>query len=322
MNYVAYAIQTVDGKYVEADTIPDLINENLDIEVRLIKEAIQDRMDPLIALILSEGDARRYVLDAVEELLYTNLDEPEDRLMKKVEYDNFTLFGIPEGPMPGETQLCLQCKWRGTDVCKMTPIIEIDEIRKLECRHFTPTEQTGFYLNYEDDDERVYLGIAPDIVAEGLELEHEDEAVEACKEWLDEYYSHEELLEMIAEGDTPTDPIKFMVERIYSDYNTNGFKYGSRYCINTEYGPLSFILLEDVTGVELTCPRNQIYYDYKKLCDAEGTEPMSYTDLIFLQNMWSNRDIINRAVEASGMYKEWLAVYNKLQPTVMNMTGQ
>lgn len=269
MEYAMYAVQTVDGDYTEADIIPDLITGDIDIEHRLIKEAIQDRMDPLIAYILSNGDVKQFVLDETEAFIVEALGEPENRLMKKVEYGGFTLFGIPEGPMPGETQLCLQCKWRGTDVCKMTPIVEIDDIRKLECRHFESTDRTGFYLNYEDEDDRIYLGIDPEEVAEKLELDYEDEAIEACKEWIDEYYDHDELVEMIANGDTPSDPVKEMVRRMFGHYSENACVMDSEFSRDTTYGVLSFILKEDRTGVELTSPRTIIYHNYRKACEKD-----------------------------------------------------
>ncbi len=318
MNYVAYAIQTVDGKYAEADTIPDLINENLDIEVRLIKEAIQDRMDPLIALILSEGDTKGYVIDAVEELLYSSLDEPENRLMKKVEYDNFTLYGIPEGPMPGETQLCLQCKWRCTDVCKMTPIIEIDEIRKLECSHFESIEQTGFYLNYHDEIDCIYLGLYPEEVTEKLELDYEDEAIEACKEWIDDYYDHDELVEMVANGDTPSDPIHEMVRRMFEHFNEEAGNMGTIYGSETTYGVLSFILMEDRTGVELSAPRTVMYHKYRVACEENDTpaeEVLTYNELVFSEGMWLHPDLINEFASRLA-YGGWLEVYNRLQPEI------
>ena len=318
MNYVAYAIQTVDGKYTEADTIPDLINENLDTEVRLIKEAIQDRMDPLIALILSEGDTKGYVIDAVEELLYSSLDEPENRLMKKVEYGGFTLFGIPEGPMPGETQLCLQCKWRGTDVCKMTPIIEIDEIRKLECSHFESIEQTGFYLNYHDEDDCIYLGLYPEEVTEKLELDYEDEAIEACKEWIDDYYDHDELVEMVANCDTPSDPIHEMVRRMFEHFNEEAGNMGTIYGRETTYGVLTFFLLEDRTGVELSAPRTVMYHKYRVACEENNTpaeEVLTYNELVFSEGMWLHPELINEYASRT-FYEGWLEAYNKLQPEI------
>ena len=318
MEYAMYAVQTDDGKYTEADTVPDLITENVEIARHLIMTAIRDRMYSLVDLIISGGDVKRFALDAAEELIYYALGEPENRLMKKVEYGGFTLFGIPEGPMPGETQLCLQCKWRGTDVCKMTPIVEIDEIRKLECRHFESTDRTGFYLNYHDEDDRIYLGINPEEVAEKLELDYEDEALEACKEWVDDYYDHDELVEMVANCDTPSDPVKEMVRRMFEHFNENAHSMGIQYDKITTYGTLSFILMEDRTGVELSAPRTVMYHKYRVACEENDTpaeEVLTYKDLVFSEGMWLHPELIKEFASRLA-YGGWLEVYNKLQPEI------
>ena len=318
MEYAMYAVQTDDGKYTEADTVPDLITENVEIARHLIMTAIRDRMYSLVDLIISEGDVKRFALDAAEELIYYALGEPENRLMKKVEYGGFTLFGIPEGPMPGETQLCLQCKWRGTDVCKMTPIVEIDEIRKLECRHFESTDRTGFYLNYHDEDDRIYLGINPEEVAEKLELDYEDEALEACKEWVDDYYDHDELVEMVANGDTPKDPVFEMVRRMFEHFSENASNMGSSYGRETTYGVLTFILLEDRTGVELSAPRTVLYHKYRVACEENDTpaeEVLTYNDLVFSEGLWLHPELIKEFASRLS-YGGWLDAYNKLQPEI------
>ena len=318
MEYAMYAVQTDDGKYVEADTVPDLITENVEIARHLIMTAIRDRMYSLVDLIISEGDVKRFALDAAEELIYYALGEPENRLMKKVEYGGFTLFGIPEGPMPGETQLCLQCKWRGTDACKMNPIIEIDEIRKLECPHFEPKNQTGFYLNYENEDEVIYLGVYPEEVAEKLELDYEDEAIEECKEWIDDYYAHDELVEMIANCDTPSDPVFEMVRRMFEHFNENAHSMGVQYDKITTYGTLSFVLMEDRMGVELTSPRTVLYHKYRVACEKNETpveEVLSYNDLVFSEGLWLHPELINEFASKCS-YEGWLDSYNKLQPEI------
>lgn len=318
MEYAMYAVQTDDGKYTEADTVPDLITENVEIARHLIMTAIRDRMYSLVDLIISEGDVKRFALDAAEELIYYALGEPENRLMKKVEYGGFTLFGIPEGPMPGETQLCLQCKWRGTDVCKMTPIVEIDEIRKLECRHFESTDRTGFYLNYHDEDDRIYLGINPEEVAEKLELDYEDEALEACKEWVDDYYDHDELVEMVANGDTPKDPVFEMVRRMFEHFNENAYSMGDQYDKITTYGTLSFVLMEDRMGVELTSPRTVLYHKYRVACEKNETPVetgLTYNDLVFSEGMWLHPELITELASKCS-YEGWLNSYNKLQPEI------
>lgn len=318
MEYAMYAVQTDDGKYTEADTVPDLITENVEIARHLIMTAIRDRMYSLVDLIISEGDVKRFALDAAEELIYYALGEPENRLMKKVEYGGFTLFGIPEGPMPGETQLCLQCKWRGTDVCKMTPIVEIDDIRKLECRHFESTDRTGFYLNYHDEDDRIYLGINPEEVAEKLELDYEDEALEACKEWVDDYYDHDELVEMVANGDTPKDPVFEMVRRMFEHFSENASNMGSSYGRETTYGVFTFILLEDRTGVELSAPRTVMYHKYRVACEKNETpveEVLTYKDLVFSEGLWLHPELIKEFASKCS-YEGWLNSYNKLQPEI------
>lgn len=318
MEYAMYAVQTVDGDYTEADIIPDLITGDIDIEHRLIKEAIKDRMDPLIAYILSNGDVKQFVLDETEAFIVEALGEPENRLMKKVEYNGFTLFGIPEGPMPGETQLCLQCRWRGTDVCKMTPIVEIDEIRKLECPHFEPKNQTGFYLNYENEDELIYLGVYPEEVAEKLELDYESEAIEACKEWIDDYYAHDELVEMVANCDTPSDPVFEMVRRMFEHFNENAYSMGDQYDKITTYGTLSFVLMEDRTGVELTSPRTVLYHKYRVACEKNETpaeEVLTYNDLVFSEGLWLHPELI-KELASKCSYEGWLNSYNKLQPEI------
>ena len=318
MEYAMYAVQTDDGKYTEADTVPDLITENVEIARHLIMTAIRDRMYSLVDLIISEGDVKRFALDAAEELIYYALGEPENRLMKKVEYGGFTLFGIPEGPMPGETQLCLQCKWRNTDVCKMTPIVEIDDIRKLECRHFESTDRTGFYLNYHDEDDRIYLGIDPEEVAEKLELDYEDEALEACKEWVDDYYDHDELVEMVANGDTPSDPVFEMVRRMFEHFNENAYSMGSNYDRETTYGVLTFILMEDRTGVELSAPRTVMYHKYRVACEENDTpveEALTYNDLVFSEGLWLHPELITELASKCS-YEGWLNSYNKLQPEI------
>lgn len=318
MEYAMYAVQTDDGKYTEADTVPDLITENVEIARHLIMTAIRDRMYSLVDLIISEGDVKRFALDAAEELIYYALGEPENRLMKKVEYGGFTLFGIPEGPMPGETQLCLQCKWRGTDACKEIHIINIDEIRKLECPHFESTDRTGFYLNYEDEIDCIYLGIDPEEVAEKLELDYEDEALEACKEWVDDYYDHDELVEMVANGDTPKDPVFEMVRRMFEHFNEEAGNMGTTYGSETTYGVLSFILMEDRTGVELSAPRTVMYHKYRVACEENDTpaeEVLTYKDLVFSEGMWLHPELINEYASRT-FYKRWLEVYNKLQPEI------
>lgn len=318
MEYAMYAVQTDDGKYTEADTVPDLITENVEIARHLIMTAIRDRMYSLVDLIISEGDVKRFALDATEELIYYALGEPENRLMKKVEYGGFTLFGIPEGPMPGETQLCLQCKWRGTDACKMTPIVEIDEIRKLECRHFESTDRTGFYLNYHDEDDRIYLGINPEEVAEKLELDYEDEALEACREWVDDYYDHDELVEMVANCDTPSDPVKEMVRRMFEHFNENAYSMGAQYDKITTYGTLSFVLMEDRTGVELSAPRTVMYHKYRVACGENDTpveEVLTYNDLVFSEGLWLHPELI-KELASKCSYEGWLNSYNKLQPEI------
>ena len=318
MEYAMYAVQTVDGDYTEADIIPDLITGDIDIEHRLIKEAIKDRMDPLIAYILSNGDVKQFVLDETEAFIVEALGEPENRLMKKVEYGGFTLFGIPEGPMPGETQLCLQCKWRGTDVCKMTPIVEIDDIRKLECPHFEPKNQTGFYLNYENEDERIYLGVYPEEVAEKLELDYEDEAIEACKEWVDYYYAHDELVEMVANCDTPSDPVNEMVRRMFEHFNENAHSMGGQYDQIITYGTLSFVLMEDRMGVELTSPRTVLYHKYRVACEENKTPVeagLTYNELVFSEGLWLHPELITELASKCS-YEGWLNSYNKLQPEI------
>ena len=318
MEYAMYAVQTDDGKYTEADTVPDLITGDVDIARRLIMTAIRDRMYSLVDLIISEGDVKRFALDAVEELLYSSLDEPENRLMKKVKYDNFTLFGIPEGPMPGETQLCLQCKWRGTDACKTNPIIEIDEIRKLECPHFEPKNQTGFYLNYENEDERIYLGVYPEEVAEKLELDYEDEAIEACKEWIDYYYDHDELVEMVANCDTPSDPVFEMVRRMFEHFNENAHSMGTQHDQIITYGTLSFMLMEDRMGVELTSPRTVLYHKYRVACEKNETPVeagLTYNELVFSEGLWLHPELITELASKCS-YEGWLNSYNKLQPEI------
>ncbi len=318
MEYAMYAVQTVDGDYTEADIIPDLITGDIDIEHRLIKEAIQDRMDPLIAYILSNGDVKQFILDETETFIVEALGEPENRLMKKVEYNNFTLFGIPEGPMPGETQLCLQCKWRGTDVCKMTPIVEIDDIRKLECPHFESTDRTGFYLNYHDEDDRIYLGVYPEEVAEKLELDYEDEALEACKEWIDDYYDHDELVEMVANCDTPSDPVFEMVRRMFEHFNENAHSMGAQYDKITTYGTLSFVLMEDRTGVELSAPRTVLYHKYRVACEKNETPVeagLTYNELVFSEGLWLHPELITELASKCS-YEGWLNSYNKLQPEI------
>ena len=318
MEYAMYAVQTDDGKYTEADTVPDLITGDVDIARRLIMTAIRDRMYSLVDLIISEGDVKRFALDAAEELIYYALGEPENRLMKKVEYGEFTLYGIPEGPMPGETQLCLQCKWRDTDACKSIHIINIDDIRKLECPHFEPKNQTGFYLNYENEDEVIYLGVYPEEVAEKLELDYEDEAIEACKEWIDYYYAHDELVEMIANCDTPSDPVYEMVRRMFEHFNENAHSMGVQYDKITTYGTLSFVLMEDRMGVELTSPRTVLYHKYRVACEKNETpveEVLSYNDLVFSEGLWLHPELITELASKCS-YEGWLNSYNKLQPEI------
>ena len=318
MEYAAYAIKTVNGQYAEADTIPDLLTGDIGASHFLMKEAILEKLDCLIAAVYSDGDAKRYLFDATEEFVIKTLGEPENRLMKSVEFPTFTLYGIPEGPMPGETQLCLQCKWRGTDACKMTPIIKIDEIRKLECPHFEPKNQTGFYLNYENEDELIYLGVYPEEVAEKLELDYEDEALEACKEWVDDYYDHDELVEMVANCDTPSDPVFEMVRRMFEHFNENAYSMGAQYDKITTYGTLSFVLMEDRTGVELTSPRTVLYHKYRVACEKNETpaeEVLTYNDLVFSEGLWLHPELI-KELASKCSYEGWLNSYNKLQPEI------
>lgn len=318
MEYAAYAIKTVDGKYAEADTLIDLLSEDLKVSHSLMREAILERLDCFIAAIYSDGDAKRYLFDAAEQFAAVALDEPESRLMKTVEFENFTLYGIPEGPMPGETQLCLQCKWRGTDACKAIHIINIDEIRKLECPHFEPKNQTGFYLNYENEDERIYLGVYPEEVAEKLELDYEDEAIEACKEWIDYYYSHDELVEMIANCDTPSDPVNEMVRRMFEHFNENAHSMSVQYDQIITYGTLSFVLMEDRMGVELTSPRTVLYHKYRVACEENKTpveEVLTYNELVFSEGLWLHPELITELASKCS-YEGWLNSYNKLQPEI------
>ena len=318
MEYAAYAIKTVNGQYTEADTIPDLLTSHPSVTLPLMREAILERVDCFVAAILSEGDVKRYLLDSSEEYVVKSLGEPENRLMKTAEFENFTLYGIPEGPMPGETQLCLQCRWRGTDACKMNPIIEIDEIRKLECPHFEPKNQTGFYLNYENEDEVIYLGVYPEEVTEKLELDYEDEAIEACKEWIDDYYAHDELVEMIANCDTPSDPVYEMVRRMFEHFNENAHSMGVQYDKITTYGTLSFVLMEDRMGVELTSPRTVLYHKYRVACEKNETPVeagLSYNDLVFSEGLWLHPELITELASKCS-YEGWLDSYNKLQPEI------
>ena len=318
MEYAAYAIKTVDGQYAEADTIPDLLTENISASHLLMREAILERLDCFIAAVYSDGDAKGFLYDAAEAFAIINLGEPENRLMKSVEFPTFTLYGIPEGPMPGETQLCLQCRWRGTDACKMNPIIEIDDIRKLECPHFEPKNQTGFYLNYHDEDDRIYVGINPVEVAEKLELDYEDEALEACKEWVDDYYDHDELVEMVADGDTPKDPVFEMVRRMFEHFNENAHSMGVQYDKITTYGTLSFVLMEDRMGVELTSPRTVLYHKYRVACEKNETpveEVLTYNDLVFSEGLWLHPELITELASKCS-YEGWLNSYNKLQPEI------
>ena len=318
MEYAAYAIKTVNGQYAEADTIPDLLTGDIGASHFLMREAILERLDCFIAAVYSDGDAKGYLYDAAESFAIMNLGEPESRLMKTVEFPTFTLYGIPEGPMPGETQLCLQCKWRGTDVCKSIHIINIDDIRKLECPHFEPVNQTGFYLNYENEDDRIYLGVYPEEVAEKLELDYEDEAIEACKEWVDDYYDHDELVEMVANGDTPSDPVFEMVRRMFEHFNENAHSIDPQYSKEISYGALSFVLKEDRTGVELTSPRTVLYHKYRVACEKNETpveEVLTYNDLVFSEGLWLHPELITELASKCS-YEGWLNSYNKLQPEI------
>lgn len=318
MEYAAYAIKTVNGQYAEADTIPDLLTGDIGASHFLMREAILERLDCFIAAVYSDGDAKGYLFDAAESFAIMNLGEPENRLMKTVEFPTFTLYGIPEGPMPGETQLCLQCKWRGTDACKTIHIINIDDIRKLECPHFEPVNQTGFYLNYENEDERIYLGVYPEEVAEKLELDYEDEAIEACKEWVDYYYAHDELVEMIANCDTPSDPVNEMVRRMFEHFNENAHSMSTQHDQIITYGTLSFVLMEDRMGVELTSPRTVLYHKYRVACEKNETpveEVLTYNDLVFSEGLWLHPELINEFASKCS-YEGWLNSYNKLQPEI------
>ena len=58
MEYAMYAVQTDDGKYTEADTVPDLITGDVDIARHLIMTAIRDGMYSMVDLIISEGDVK------------------------------------------------------------------------------------------------------------------------------------------------------------------------------------------------------------------------------------------------------------------------
>ena len=318
MEYAAYAIKTVNGQYAEADTIPDLLTGDIGAAHLLMKEAILEKLDCFIATVYSDGDAKRYLFDATEEFVIKTLGEPESRLMKSVEFPTFTLYGIPEGPMPGETQLCLQCRWRGTDACKSIHIINIDDIRKLECPHFESTDRTGFYLYYNDEVDRIYLGINPEEVAEKLELDYEDEALEACKEWVDDYYDHDELVEMVANGDTPSDPVKEMVRRMFEHFNENAYSMGAQYDKITTYGTLSFVLMEDRMGVELTSPRTVLYHKYRVACEKNETpveEVLTYNELVFSEGIWLHPELITELASKCS-YEGWLNSYNKLQPEI------
>ena len=317
MEYTVYAIKTAT-EYHEYHYLTDLIESNKSTMVPYVSSLIEDRAPQIAALALNSGDVTKYIQDNTFFQILEDLGQPENRLVRSFTKDEVTIYGIPEGPMPGDCEICKQCAHRTDGGCNKISVIDVDGPRTADCPCFEVTDVTGFYLNYDDEDEKIYLGIKIDEVLEKLDS-YESEALEACKAWLYETYDKDELVDMIAEGEAPSNPVEDMIYNMLSNYDMNGFKYEFSRTSTMEFGPISFVLKEDRAGIDLTCPRSQLNYDCRKICEEEGIpqeEWLSYREIVYSEQMWLHPEIVNKAINRSEMYKGWLEVYNKLQPEV------